>query len=146
MPCGIIICAIMQHTLMADYDEYDLAQAEMDCIDDESVPASPCVSAATRVVKATRATTGTKTPWSAFKRYLLKHAVLVKTGEDKLVTHVLMDEGRLLKHYAGARTFGGKMSVQQREDLFAALLEDYDHDVMHPIVETFPEHSRFALD
>jgi hypothetical protein len=61
---------------------------------------------------------------------------------DKKASHLMMDEGRSSKVYAG--NMGVELS--DMEAFHAAIIADMGNDLHHPIVERFPDIFKFAID
>jgi hypothetical protein len=129
---------------MSDFDDCDMAMAEMDM--DELDNGQMVVPEEVQSVPPTTSATDPSKPWpadaqptksSAFQHFVATVGT-VKKADNKPITHVMMDEGRLLKNYKGNWTFGGSLSLQEQDSLFTALVKDHDDNILHPLVEAFP--------
>jgi hypothetical protein len=137
---------------MCDFDDCDIAMAEMDMDMNVDEPMPDEEDAEVENIAPTTADPSKPAPAnekpttkSAFHDFVVKIGT-VKNPKDQPITHVMMDQGRLLQTYKGKWTFGGRLSVKHQGTMFKAVVDDHNEGIMHPLVEAFPVKSRLALD
>jgi hypothetical protein len=79
---------------------------------------------------------------SQLKQFLQRQNRCIKGSDTRKVTHVFMDQGRLMSLWTG-RVRVEPLDIDQ---LYKAIAQDAEQNIMHPLVERFPDLARLAID